>query len=211
MSTNPLVFIETAPQTRELVADRAPAVLLDPPGSEVEARPAGAPAAHTPGPFPIPAIDGARRGGREVESVFRAPALALVAAVAIIAGYRWLGVIPSTGSHLSSLAFGRAGVLVMAVADAAVALAVTRPTSRGRRPWLHRLVVLASLMVVTASVVLAWLPGAGTRHALGVCDLVLASTIAGTLVIDERRRHRAEPTSLSPSAVGATDRALPVS
>jgi hypothetical protein len=160
--------------------------------------------------LPLSDIDGAHPGGRQVESVFRAPALALVAVAAIIAGYRWLGVIPSTGSHLSSLAFGRAGVLVMAVADAAVALAVTRPTARGKRPWLHRLVVLTGLVAMTASVVLACLPGAGTRGALGVCDLVLASTIAGALVIDERRRHRAEPASLSPSAVGATDRALPV-
>jgi hypothetical protein len=73
-------------------------------------------------------------------------------------------------------------------------------------------VVLASLVVVTASVVLAWLPGTGTRHALGVCDLVLASAIAGVLIIDERRRRQAESSDhLSSSTAGATDRAVPVS
>lgn len=56
----------------------------------------------------------------------------------------------------------------------------------------------------------AWSPGAGTRHALGVCDLVLALTIAGAMVIDERRRQRAGPASVSIPAVGATDGALPV-
>jgi uncharacterized membrane protein YdcZ (DUF606 family) len=131
--------------------------------------------------------------------------------VAIIAGYRWLGVIPASGSRLSSLAFNRTGVLVLAVVIGLVAPAVTRPAAHGRRPWRHRLVVVASLVVVTASVVLAWVPGAATRHALGVCDLMLASTIAGVLMIDERRRRRAESSDpLASCPAGATDRAIPV-
>jgi hypothetical protein len=131
--------------------------------------------------------------------------------VAIITGYRWLGVIPASGSRLSSLVFDRTGVIVLAVVMALVALAVTRPAARRRRPCCHRLVVLAGLVVATASVVLAWLPDADTRHALGACDLVLASAIAGVLIIDERRRHQAESSDhLSPSTAGATDCALPV-
>jgi len=205
-----MVFIETVPQPRAPAANRSPDLLVDPPGPEVGT--AGAPSTGGSWTLPVPTAEPAPAGRRELESAFRAPALALVAAVAIIAGYRWLGVIPASGSRLSSLVFDRAGVLVLAVGIALVALAVTRPAAHGRRPWRHRLVVLASLVVVTASVVLAWLPGTGTRHALGVCDLVLASAIAGVLIIDERRRRQAESSDhLSSSTAGATDRAVPVS
>lgn len=213
MSTNPMVFIETAPQHRAPAEDSG-RILADPLGPEVErAGPPSteAPSTSEPWPPPVTTTVPTPAGRRELESAFRAPTLALVAAVAIIAGYRWLGVIPASGSRLSSLAFDRAGVLVLAVATALVVRAVTRPVTHGRRPWHHRLVVLASLVVVTASVVLAWVPGAATRHALGVCDLMLASAIAGVLIIDERRRRRDEsPGHLSASTAGSTDRALPV-
>lgn len=204
-----MVFIEIAPQPLELVVDRTPVVLLEPPASEVGVRRAGASAADPPVWLPRPPIGAAHPGGRQVESVFRAPALALVAAAAIIAGYRWLGVIPSSGSRASSLVFDRAGGLVLAVVIALVALAVTRPAAHGRtvapsaggagRPHRGDRECRAGLG-----------PGAGIRDALGVCDLVLASVIAVALVIDERSRRQAEHTSMSPSAAGATDRQLPV-
>jgi hypothetical protein len=213
MSTNPMVFIETAPQPSAPAATRGPILLVDPP--EAAAAPStDPPATAVPWALPAPTTEptAAPAERHQLEAAFRAPTLALVAAVTLIAGYHWLGVIPASGSRLSSLVFDRAGVLVVAVGIALVTLAVTRPGAHGHRPRHHRLMVLISLVVVTASALLAWLPGAGTRHAVGVCDLVLASAIAGVLIIDERRRRQAESSDrLSSSTAGATDRTLPVS
>jgi hypothetical protein len=215
MSTNPMVFIDTAPQPTAPAANPGPVLLVDPPGPEVVAvgdPPADAPTTGVPRTLPTTRTEAAPVGRRELESAFRAPTLAIVAAVAIIAGYRWLGMIPTGSSRLSSLVFDRTGVVILAVVMAVVILAVTRPAAHGRRLWHHRLAVLASLVVMTASVVLAWLPAAGTRHGLGVCDLALASALAGVLVIDERRRRQAESSDrLRSSTAGTTNRSLPVS
>ena len=186
-----MVFIETAPQPVNWPPTGHPLVLLEPTRLRGRGRRSAPRPPHRPGLAPPPP-HAARptRVGARVESVFRAPALALVAAAAIIAGYRWLGVIPSSGSRASSLMFDRAGVLVLAVVMRSVALAVTRPAAHRRATAAPSAGGAGQPGGGGGKRRAGLAPGTGVRHALGVCDLVLASVIAGALVIDERRRRR---------------------
>ena len=62
------------------------------------------------------------------------PAMALLAAISILEGYKWIGAIPTSDSRLSVLVFGRAGAVVFAVVAVVTCLALTRVDRGGHRP-----------------------------------------------------------------------------
>ena len=155
---------------------------------------------------------GARTTGpaTEREPVLASPGLALLAAVSILEGYRWIGVIPSGDSRLSSLASGRGGAIAFAVLATAAVLLLTRADG-GRRPLLQRLARLATAVVIASSVALlaATATATAAKDAVGVSDLLLASALAGVLIAGERRRRAGRPGTTTAKG-GSANGTLPV-
>jgi hypothetical protein len=166
---------------------RVPVPALSPP----------APAAENEGPAPE---------ASGMDPVYRAPGLALLAAVSILEGYKWLGVIAGDRSPLSNLVFGRVGAAVFAALILAGAVLLARPGREQRRSPGYRLVVLAATTVAVATVVFVSIPGSATARWLGAADLTLAAVVLGSLVAAERSRRRADRTG----AVGSTVTAPPM-
>jgi hypothetical protein len=125
------------------------------------------------------------------DPTLRSPALALLATVCLLEGYKWIGALPASDSHFSALVFSRPGALVFAVLVTALALGLTRTGGELRRWRPHAAVALASVVVMSASVVLAAVTNAATKDAVGLADLVLATALVGALVAAERRQRRA--------------------
>jgi hypothetical protein len=144
-----------------------------------------------------PRAAAAHQGVSTTEAVFRSPGLALLAAVSILEGYRWIGVIPVDGSRLSLFVFGRVGAAVFAglALASAVALTGAAPRRRTRDQWL--VVALASL-VVMATCALAAASADWTRYGLGAADLALATASVAALIVVERGR-RAERQGAEPA------------
>ena len=148
-----------------------------------------------------PRTRGQATGG---DKVLASPGMALVATIAILQGYTWIGAIPSSGSRLSTLVFGRGGALVFAGLATVAVLALTRSDTDGRRTLSQRLVLLATAALIASSVVLLVSTGTPARYAIGVSDLALASALAAMLITGERKRRPASPDG-SPPARGDTD------
>jgi hypothetical protein len=87
------------------------------------------------------------------------PVLGPLAALAILEGYKLLGVLPADGSALSVMASGHAGATAFAVLVLAVVGAVTRAGRSRRRPWPNRLVVTGAVAVAAATVLAALMAG----------------------------------------------------
>ena len=117
-------------------------------------------------------------------SLFRAPGLALLAAVSVLEGYRWIGVIANRASRPWAMAF--------AVVAVVVALALTARDGRRRRTLVQRLVVILAMAVAVATVVVLWNDEGWAEDASGVVDLALASTALVALVAGERSRRRGD-------------------
>ncbi len=115
-------------------------------------------------------------------SLFRAPGLALLAAMSVLEGYRWIGVIASGGSLPWAVVF--AGVAVVG------APALTRTDGRRARSAISRLVVAASAGVALATAVALSNPEGWATAVLGIADLTLAGTALVALVAGERSRRR---------------------
>jgi lysylphosphatidylglycerol synthetase-like protein (DUF2156 family) len=125
------------------------------------------------------------------DPTLRSPGLALLATVCLLEGYKWIGALPASDSRFSALVFSRPGALVFAVVVTALALGLTRAAGELRRSRPHAAVALASVVVMSASVVLTAATNAATKDAVGLADLVLATALAGALVAGERRQRRA--------------------
>jgi hypothetical protein len=125
------------------------------------------------------------------DPTLRSPGLALLATVCLLEGYKWIGALPASDSRLSTLVFSRPGALVFAVLVTALALGLTRSGGELRRSRPHAAVALASVVVMSASVVLAATTNAATKDVVGLADLVLATALVGALVAGERRLRRA--------------------
>jgi len=127
-------------------------------------------------PFPAPPV------APGPVPLLRAPGLAMLAAVSVLEGYRWLGIIANGGSRPWTVVV--AGLVLVA------ALALTR-TDRGRhRPPLHRLVVSAAAVTALATVAVLLDDEGWATIAVGIADLTLASTAMVALVAGERSRRR---------------------
>jgi hypothetical protein len=145
------------------------------------------------------------------DPILRSPGLALLAAVSVLQGYKWLGVIPTSDTRLSTLAFGRVGALLFAAACSVAVVALTRPVAFGHRPSSHRLLVLATISVMAATVGLVVTGGNVATHVLGFAYLLTASLAAGLLFSGERRKRQAERAGLRPlDRTAETNRAFPV-
>jgi hypothetical protein len=181
----------------EIPAENSTVLLLDrPPVSEPArcARPARVPVVSlsSPTPEPVPTDDGRAQRAAGLDTVYRAPALALVAAVSILEGYKWLGVIPADRSPLSNLVFGRAGAAVFAVLIVAAAALLARPAAGQRRSTSQWLVLVTAGTVAAATVVYTAVTTSAATWLLGPADLALAAVVLGTLVAAERSRRRAD-------------------
>ncbi len=125
------------------------------------------------------------------DPTLRSPGLALLATVCLLEGYKWIGALPASDSRISALVFSRPGALVFAVLVTALALGLTRSGGELRRSRPHAAVALATVVVMSASVVLAAVTNAATKDVVGLADLVLATALVAALVAGERRLRRA--------------------
>src|ERR1700729_257621 len=94
-------------------AGRSDTLLLERPGIAVVERSEPVVAGAWWGPAPtdpraVP-MDVPMDGRTGAASAFRSSGLALLAAVSVLEGYKWIGAIPVSDSHLSGMLFGRAG------------------------------------------------------------------------------------------------------
>lgn len=125
------------------------------------------------------------------DPTLRSPALALLATVCLLEGYKWIGALPASDSRFSTLVFSRPGALVFALLVTGLALGLTRAGGQLRRSPPQAAVALASVVVMSASVVLTTATSAAAKDAVGLADLVLATALVGALVAGERRQRRA--------------------
>jgi hypothetical protein len=209
MSTKPMVFIETDSESSRPAGQTSAVLVLDRPPMSTAARcdgPARVPALTLCPPAPVTADQTPAPRTYGLDSVYRAPGLALMAAVSILEGYKWLGVIPVDRSLLANLVFGRVGAAVFAALILAAAVLVARPEGDRRRSPSQRLVLLAAGTVAAATVAFVFIHGSATARWLGGADLTLAAVVLGTLVAAERSRRRADRRG----AVGSTTTASPL-
>ena len=126
-------------------------------------------------------------------------AMALLATVSLLEGYKWIGAIPTSDSRLSVLVFGRGGAAVFAVMATVACLALTRVDRGAHRPVWQRLVLLASLAVMASSIVLLSSTGTVGRDAFGVADLALAAALAGAVIVSQRKQGGAARPGTDPA------------
>jgi hypothetical protein len=120
-------------------------------------------------------------------ALFRAPGLALLAAVSVLEGYRWIGVIANSGSRPWGVAFAAVAVFG--------GLALTRAEQGQPRSTIQRTLATTAVAVALATVVVLWNHEGWTAVVLGIADLTLASTALAALVAGERARRRDDVTS----------------
>jgi hypothetical protein len=113
---------------------------------------------------------------------FVAPGLALLAALAILEGYRWIGVITNGGARPWAAAF--AGVAL------AVSLVLTRSARPGDGYPSPRIALVGSLLVVLTTVAVLFTDEQWATVAVGASDLALASVALGLLLAGERSKRR---------------------
>jgi hypothetical protein len=143
------------------------------------------------GPDPVPETGPVP--DRQLRATLRSPGLVLLAAAALLEGYRQLGVIDVGRSSLSTFVSGRVGTALVAVAFLSTAVVLTRRGSAVRSPRHSpgRIAVpAAGSAVVLASLVQILTHGSAAGRAVGVADLVLAAASAGTVVLAEHARRR---------------------
>jgi hypothetical protein len=192
MLTKSIVFIETGPKPMEQAGEHASVLLLErPPTTAREG--AGDLGAERP-----PREHGDEATARpdttlptDVASALRSPGLALLAAISILEGYRWLGVIPAGGSRGSALSSGRPGAMLFCGLALPVAVALTRAAGR-RRSATQTLVALAAAGVGAATLWVVVADGVLARATFGTAAMGLAAAAIGALIASERRKRAAE-------------------
>ncbi len=135
--------------------------------------------------------------GRSAVSPYASPVLVLLAAVAILEGYRWLNVLPSVGWRPSAVVF-----TVIAVP---LALAVTsggrgEPGGPGGHPWAARAVTGAALLMVPMTVIALIHPRPPIAQLMGSTDLLFAVAALATVLINERATHGGQRRAGAPTA-----------
>ena len=121
-----------------------------------------------------------------VESDLWAPGLVLLATASIFQGYKWLGAIPSSHSHLSRILFSQAGAVAVAGLSLLGVVVLNGSAGIRARAGNRRALLVAAAAAVASSLVLAVFDTGVTRSSFGVIDLVLALTAVATLVPAER-------------------------
>ncbi len=136
----------------------------------------------------VPPPTGSARG------ILRAPGLVVVAALCILQGYLWTGVIPSASSH-------RALAAVILLASIA-ALTLSRPRTPVRRTALELSALVGPAVLASVSLLHPLLAGSSLRTAVGIGDLLAATVLVGVVGIGEWRRR---PARVERPAAGSDD------
>ncbi len=139
--------------------------------------------ARTTAPAPLPVVPPVGAA-----SLLRGPGLALLAALSLVEGYRWLGVFP-TGSTGGLHLFGSVGVGVVAVLTPVAAALLTRRREPGQPIRLAGIVMAIAVVVTVVTVGALVTGGHGWRQAAGVVDIVLAAVAFAAVAIGERSRN----------------------
>jgi hypothetical protein len=193
-------------------SERTPTLLLERPGGRAWAAPDEMTTARSwPDDSQWPTTESPIGPVAERDPVLSSPGMALLGAVSILEGYRWIGAIPSSDSRLSTLVSSRGGAVAFALLATVAVLVLTRAGEGGRRTRPQLLVRLATAAVIASSVAVL-LAGTGTlaKDAVGVSDLLLASALAGVLIAVERTRRVRRHGAITSARGGSTDGALPV-
>ena len=192
-----MVFIDSDPGILTDLAEDRTGLRLDPPLAETGAPcddpvhdPALARSHRTPSPVSVGAGRSDRRARRPPG--YFSPVLGPLAALAILEGYKLLGVIPANGSTVSVTASGRAGAAAFAALALAVAVTVTRAGHGRRRPWTHRLVVTGATLVAAFTGVDVVIHNSVSTHLLGLADLALAGTVLAALMVGDWHKRRTD-------------------
>ena len=125
---------------------------------------------------------GAPTGPVSAVPSFRAPGYAALAAVSVLEGYRWFGVITNSASRPWAVVFG-----VVAVVGG---LALTRSGKGTPRSLVQRLVASAAIAVGLATTVVLGSGRGWAEAATGIAYLALALASLVALVSGERSRRR---------------------
>ena len=135
----------------------------------------------------------------DIRFFLRAPALAVLAAVFLVEGYRWLGIIHVGTAVVGSLVFGTAGLALVALCAPVAAVVLT--SGRPAPGWVEMedIVVVASVAVTVATGAALVVGGAAWHDAAGTADLLMAGSALATVFVGERARRR--PLSHGPSGV----------
>jgi hypothetical protein len=127
-----------------------------------------------------------------------APLLGALAALSVLGGYTWTGLIPSGGSGLSATAFSRGGALILGGLAAALGVAVLA-SGLSRRTAARTVLIAALALSMAATVVVEVVDTPLTRSILGAADLAMALGAGTVLVVVERRaRSRSRRTVSAP-------------
>ena len=144
----------------------------------------------------VPVADGDQDGLQPEERsgglgfVLRAPGLALLAAVFLIEGYRWLGVIHLGTTTVGSFVFGTVGLASVALAAPVAALVLT--SGRHASRWVaDDTVTLIAVAVTVATGTVLVVGGPASRAVAGTADLALAASALGAVILGERASQRA--------------------
>ena len=119
--------------------------------------------------------------------IFRAPGLVLLATVFLVEGYTRLGVLPVGHSSAASLVSGGFSLFLVSVFAPLAAVVLTR----GRRvtSWaLQELVIGVVVAVMVATIAALVVGGPEWRMVAGISDLVLAASVLGGVLLEERAR-----------------------
>jgi hypothetical protein len=108
--------------------------------------------------------------------------VALLAALAILEGYRWIGLMANSGARPWAVAF--AGVAVT------VSLVVTRSARPGNGEPSLRILSVGSGLVVLTTVAVVFTDEHWAAVAVGASDLALASVALGLLLAGERSKRQ---------------------
>ena len=121
---------------------------------------------------------------------FRSPVLVLLASVALLAGYRLLGVIHGGDSALSTFASSRIGAALAGLVLPLAAVALSRTDTDGTRPAGRTVVLIASATMMVAALLVLVIGGSVATTLLGVADLMLAAAALGAVALAERINRR---------------------
>ncbi len=124
------------------------------------------------------------------------PALALLAPVTFIEGYRWLHVLPADRAELASAAFVVVALLMT--------MSFTRAHRSQLRPWTRRLVAVA--LAVTTVATLAMFLGSrpATDRILGLSDLLVGTAVVAAVVLSALRERGSRPSRGTRTAPGGS-------
>lgn len=152
---------------------------------------------HSPVPRPArrPAVPCEAPAGRRATArpSLRDPGLVLLAGIAVLEGYRRLGVIPIGRAGLSAAASSRLATALVAGLLAGGVLALVH-LGATRLPSTSRVTMsVAASVVVVASATLLIVGGRPASDVLGIAYLLLAATSIGAIAADGLRRRRAAP------------------